>query len=405
MARTPKAPKGPRLNFPIFAVALFGVLVVTHLWIQVQRGFTHGCFGFATPTGEIAECAAVVGSQFGAVAGVSNVLLGGLFYLVIAGLRFGIAMTSGATARKLQQASFFAVGAGLLYAGYLVGVQMFAVEAYCKLCLVSSGTTAVLFGLHLMERRGAGEAAVMRAVSPKPYAFALAGLLVLAAADVALFSDRVEDPLSTQVAASGDGLVRPTADRLADVCILDNEAQDLRVFDLIANNRRIISEGGGEGAARAIKVFDPNCPHCKTMHAMLEEALPQTGESLRIYYQPIALWDFSTPQIQAFYLAQDAGREQFLGMLDLQMESPLRPIPVDTLVAFANRVGMDGEAMRTQIQTGRYRDLIAQDRALMAGSGVNSVPRLYIEGKLMANTSATWTPECIQYLAEQATRG
>jgi len=174
------------------------------------------------------------------------------------------------------------------------------------------------------------------------------------------------------------------------------------VFDLLTSGRTAY-EGAGDDAPRVLKIFDPNCPACKSLHDVLDETIPAYRDRARFYYQPIALWDFSVPQLQALYIAREQSHEAFVQLMDLQFTAQRRGgLSVDTLVAQANRVGLDGEAVRQDIQRGRFADLIRQEYAMVTGAGVRGVPRMVVDGRVIANTGATWTPECIGYFIEQA---
>lgn len=409
-SKKPARASVPRLNLPIFLIALFGVLVVVHLWIQVERGFTHGCLGFSAPTGAIAECAEVVGSAFGQVGGFSNVWLGLVFYLLLAGLRAGIALTRPPTSQKLRRASFGVVGVGLLYAAYLIGVQLFVLNRVCVLCLISAATTITLFGLHVVEWRQSrqvakqAEPAVKHAVSFRPYGLALGVLAVLVVADVVFLSDGADAaaPTQTVAAADPDNPFRPTADQLAAACRFDPQIGTVRTFDLLTSGRAAY-QGAEDADVRVLKVFDPNCPHCATLHHVLDDVIPQHLDDARWYYQPIAIWDHSVPQVQAMYIAREHGHDAFIAMMDRQLEGQRRGgIPRDTLVAYAEAIGLAPEPFRRDLEAGKYVELIRQEYALVTGSGLTSVPKLVVEGQVIQNTQATWTPECIEYFVAQA---
>ena len=150
-------------------------------------------------------------------------------------------------------------------------------------------------------------------------------------------------------------------------------------------------------------MFDPNCPHCKTLHDVLEEVPEGVGEDVRIYYQPMAIWGISVPQVQALYLARERGNEAFLAMMDRQFEGQRRTgIPVDTLVAYAAEIGLDPEAFRRDMEAQKYAAMIQQESQMLSGSGITSVPKLIFEGEVMSNASEVWKPECVAYFAERA---
>src|SRR5690606_19465328 len=149
----PAAPTaaGPRLNLPIFLLALFGVLVVVHLWVQQRADFAFGCTG-AGDAASGSGCAEVTSSAYSSFLGVDLLVWGGLFYLVVAALRVGVAATRPQSSHSLRTASVAVVSVGFLFVVYLLGVQAFVLGQFCALCLASAATVTVLFVLHLIER-------------------------------------------------------------------------------------------------------------------------------------------------------------------------------------------------------------------------------------------------------------
>lgn len=413
MARTPEpaASRGPRLNLPIFLLALFGVLVVVHLWVQGRAGFAFGCTG-AGDAASGAGCAEVTSSMYSDVLGVSLLVWGGLFYVVVAALRAGVAAMKPPTSETLRTASLALVSLAFLFVLYLVYVQAFVLGAFCTLCLISSLTITVLFVLHLVERVKGPGPAVATSTALRPYAIAAVALVVLAGADV-LLSESADAPVP--VARGGEDASVQAAIAAGGVsadCRYDPAAPRLPSFDQLITMQTPY-EGSPEAPVRALKIFDPNCPHCKHAHEVLQsQVLPQLSDEMRLYYHPHALWSTSVPQIQALYLAAEQGK--FFEMLDQQFEhqqtiAALRRQGreediLNGLVQFAEEIGMDGEALRREIAARKYIGLIEENRRIISESGINSVPRLVIEGRVMASTNAAWTPGCIGQLVEIAAK-
>ncbi len=392
MARTNPAASGPRLNLPIFLLALLGVLVVVHLWVQAQAGFAYGCTG-AGDAASGAGCAAVTSSAYSEFLGVSLLVWGGLFYVAVAALRLGVAATRPPTSETLRKVSLGVVTAGFLFALYLVSVQVFALAQFCVLCLASSLTTATLFALHLVERAKGPGPAVAVSAALRPYALGLAALVVLAGADVLLAGDGAE-----AAAAIPAGEVLTTAET-AD-CHYDFETPRLANFDELITMETPY-EGNPDAPVRVLKIFDPNCPHCKTLHTALEGIVPQLGDEARFYYQPYPIWDYSVPQVQALYLA--AEEDKFFEMLDLQFLAQQHGgLSLDQVADAARRIGMDPERVRREIEARKYVGLITEEKEMIAAAGVRSVPKLVIEGRVLAYTDRAWTAECIGRLVEQA---
>lgn len=133
-----------------FVGAVFGLLVVVHLSIMVDRGFDRGCFGFSDPTPTV-ECEIVVQSEAGTMFGVSNATWGLAYYslLVALGLLIGAIAPDRSGIWRPARAVLLVVGLG--YSAWLVYVQATQLGAYCKLCLISAGTIAVLCALLVAE--------------------------------------------------------------------------------------------------------------------------------------------------------------------------------------------------------------------------------------------------------------
>ena len=414
MASTPSpaAPAtGPRLNLPIFLLALFGVLVVVHLWVQQQANFAFGCTGAgdaASGTG----CAEVTSSIYSEFLGVSLLVWGGLFYVVVAALRLGVAATRPPLSETLRTASFVAVGLGFLFVIYLVSVQAFVLEQFCVLCLLSSLTTTAIFVLHLVERMKGTGPAVAASVALQPYVLAAVALIVLAGADL-LFAGDGNDAV---VAPDGQRAVQTASQKgwVSASCHYDFEAPQLSVFDQLIT-MQTPHHGSTTAPVRALKIFDPNCPHCKNAHQVLSGFVSELEDRATFYYHPHALWDHSVPQIQALMIAQEQGK--FFEMLEGEFanqpnfaalhrarqgnEAQWLDSVIDGLKQIAEPIGMDAESLEQDIRAGRHVDLIRQRAQMVNGAGIRSVPRLVIEGHVMANTGEAWSQACIGGLIDQ----
>jgi len=133
----------PVLDFLCYALALVGFLVVVHLWIQTQRGFDRGCFGFSQ-TIEAVGCEAVVTSDAGKLLGISNVIWGLLFYIAVGVLSFRVIRSTAAKLRSAKLLRTALITVGVAYSAYLVYVQSMQIGEYCKLCMISAGIVAVM---------------------------------------------------------------------------------------------------------------------------------------------------------------------------------------------------------------------------------------------------------------------
>ena len=150
----------------IFGLALLGVFLVTDMYLQ--EAFGRGCF--SPEAADELTCDEVFDSGAGTFFGISNVLMGLLFYLVLAALRYAYAAVKPGQRETVRKASFALATVGFLYSAYLTYYQHFSSEladvASCKLCLASALTATVLFILHIVEHRRTISSMGMRPVDP-----------------------------------------------------------------------------------------------------------------------------------------------------------------------------------------------------------------------------------------------
>src|SRR6056297_1229263 len=120
----------------LFGLSLLGILIVTHLFIQKERDFDRGCFGFSgLDAGQLAfDCSTVVSSGAGTFLGLSNITWGLGFYLTIALLTLTLFLGRAAWRAAIHGTRLAGLIGGTLYAGYLVYVQVGVIGALCALC-------------------------------------------------------------------------------------------------------------------------------------------------------------------------------------------------------------------------------------------------------------------------------
>lgn len=431
MAQRPPA-KHPAGVFPrvLFGLALFGVLVVTHLWLQKGADFAYGCSGVeALTVTNLAEtmreepgCAAVTSSVYASFLGVSNLVWGLLFYGAVALLRLGHAATGD---DRLRLASLGLVSVGFLYTLYLVYLQAAVIQAFCVLCMTSAVTVTLLLILHVMEHlrlRRAPSAAPTpgrAAFALRPFALVAAVFAVVLVADVVLAQQR-EDPASSADAEAppdSPDAAEPDEPPVVEVsdpatqCTYDPNIAPLADFDRFADGPY---RGSADASVRVVEIFDPNCPHCKMLNGVLEGAIGENEERARFYFQPFPLRDNSFAQVAALYLAEEQGR--FFELMDafFERQNPvLWGMTLDQVVEAGEAAGMDAADLRARMQDEAglqpllarvLADRVAAIEALGNEDGI-SVPKLLINGRVVASTVESYSPDCITYFIEQAAAG
>lgn len=147
-----------------------------------------------------------------------------------------------------------------------------------------------------------------------------------------------------------------------------------------------------------VEFFDPNCPHCQRFHPVTKQVLNQYGDQIRFYMQPVPLWQFSTEQMQAMFLAKEKGK--YYEMIDAQLTSPNAGkggMATDQIVAVADEIGIDPGWMRKQLAAGSKQSAVNRLPYEARKAGIESTPTLAIGKKIVGNRSAA----CIGQLIEQ----
>ena len=406
----------------IVGVALLGVLVVAHLALQKANGFANGCTGFGdvafTPGavgagGTEAGCATVTEGAYATFLGVSNLVWGALFYLVVVGLRLAYAATAD---NRLRLASAGVVGVGLLYTAYLVYLQAAVIGSFCVLCMTSAALVLTLAALHVLEHRRlqTGLVAAPRrpaaanrsgAVALRPYVPLLGLFLVLLAADVGLAS-RAPDPEGGPVPPLGtrQAAALPST---AGECTFDPNIGP--VADLAPFTDGPF-KGSADASVRVVKVFDPNCPHCKDLSEVVDAAALELGDRARFYYVPYPLRQSSLGQVVALKLAAREGRFFELTEEMFARQDQTWGMTLPEIVSSVEAVGMDGAAFQATLEDeARLRPILdeieAEAQAVQAAfatpDGGMSVPKLAVEGNVVASTYASYSARCLaQFIAE-----
>lgn len=408
----------PVLDRTIFGVALLGMLVVAHLGIQEKRGFAEGCVGFweANPARASFNCATVTQSGASELLGVSNIIWGFLFYTAVAALTFAIAFVSRSARRQLKLGRAGLIGGGFLYSAYLVYYQFFGIEALCALCLVSAGLIAMLLVLQVADYTTSKEksTATMPFSKMKREAALLTSLtvllIVLIGADWMYFRDAAPETVTAEAAEraapeeqraatpSPAARARAMADSL-DLpagCQFDPELEPVEDYAQIINAEDP-AFGPDDAPVTVIEFLDPNCPHCRTLHPVMQQVVGQHGDQVQLVYKPMPLWRFSLPQIEALFAA--AEEDKFEEMLEAQFARQQdNGLSMGELRQIAEEIGMDPDALASQINEDTYQDEAMQQRQIAQQIGINSVPTVIINGHFVETRSRT--PQCMSAMIE-----
>lgn len=118
----------------ILAIAAIGFFDATYLTIEHYRNVIPPC----TTDG----CETVLSSPYSKIVGIPVALLGSIYYLTIMVLLFAYLDTN---KEKLLRWALALTALGFLASIYFFILQAFVIQAYCQYCLVSAGTSTILF--------------------------------------------------------------------------------------------------------------------------------------------------------------------------------------------------------------------------------------------------------------------
>ncbi len=384
----------------LFGGALFGMVIVFHLFIQQTRDFDRGCFGFSAldKAGQVGfDCSAVVSSGAGTFLGLSNITWGFGFYGAIALLTLAIFSLAKRGRPWLHAARAGLLTSGVVYSGYLVYVQVQVVEALCALCLLSAVTAAVLFALQVAILTGPFES-VESTMSTRLfkrdltiYVYLAAFAMVLVGADFTYFQtlSSSEDARASTQQEQYDGAA----------CKLDAEKAPVEDPSSLVNFEDV-TKGASDASVTIVEYFDPNCPHCKTFHDTMKKLVSAYDDEVQFVFKPFPLRGSSLPEIQALYAAHKEGK--FADMLEAQYARQGRSgITKQDLREIASEIGMDPDVLMSRIEDKKYRKQVVEQRKRAIEIGVESTPTVLINGHFAGSRSL----ECMKMFIERAKSG
>lgn len=390
----------------VYFLALIGLLVAVHLFIQQGRGFDRGCLGFSAPVATPSSgCSVVTQSGASTLFGVSNAIWGGAFYLVVALMT--MAAASGLRTGLLKRLRFWVVSGGFAYSLYLFTYQFVAVGEVCVLCTVSAVIVALLFAVHLYARFGSGASSrttaslMMRDV--RLFALSLVAVLVLGGADLYYFNtlpgaEPAQEIASAPATAAGQSDLAPPSERPPAECSYTEDEMYDGYQELISFTDPVKGQAGAP--VTVIEFFDPNCPHCKDIHPVMEEVIAETGDVAQFVFQPYPVFRYSGPQVLALEYA--ARNNKFFEMLDAQYELQQRGgLSRDQLRQIANEIGLDADDMLARMENEDFQDSVSEEfMKIRNETSISSVPAVMINGRIVESYSKT--AECLEQLIDEA---
>lgn len=385
--------RGAFLCFILSLVGLGLAGYLSYLHLGLMRGDLFGgaaCGG----AGSLFNCHAVSASRFAFFLGVPVAFLGLLGYLLLAALSLGAWVFSDSASDTLAALAGMC-GLFLLADLFLLGMMVFDVRALCLLCLLTYGVNLLLFLIAWSSsgRRWSLNGLLPRAASPAGWLFAGVFVTGLAGVLAVHFSS---------VFFSRGGLPERVSRLL--------QSAPAKV-DAAGSPQR-----GNPGAPVQIVAFtDFHCPLCRKGEQFNAIALAAHRSDVALTVKQFPLDKSCNPEIdktvhlgacrtaEAAACAQEQGK--FWELHDLLFHNGV-PKSAEGLEAAAMSVGVDLQAYRACIASGRGKEAVAKDVAQGRSLGVGATPTLYINGaKIVGVVLPSHYDELIRQIKQKKGKG
>jgi uncharacterized membrane protein/protein-disulfide isomerase len=374
-------------NRLIFWLALAGMVLAVHLWVQKARGFDQGCLGLSKPIALGAGgCHEVERLPASHLFGVSNAAWGFAFYFGIALLALAKVVAASKWSRRLHAISEVGVGLGLVYSGYLIFAMLRAGRGTCVLCLISAALVLTLAIVHVGIRLCGGfqpmaeESRGIELGFASLGAFTASGLLVV----VLLFVNRLgtrpldqgESAQEVEDLVGGALGIYIDGQKLEEMraCHPDRRAPTLDLGKFVDPSTPFIGKSDG---VPVVLFSDPNCEICRKYHAEFLHAAEIYGDRARFMILPRVIWDESVIEASALKLAENSGRyfELWQALFDRPRDRN-RQMTAAQIRDLFGKLGIDARNLEQRLDAARPGVLKALAEA--KASGIDLVPSVYI---------------------------
>ncbi|PYQ03363.1 MAG: hypothetical protein DMF82_13400 [Acidobacteria bacterium] len=375
-------------------------------------------------------CETVARSRYSEIRGIPLAAIG-LFFVLSVGSLLLLSVLAGSESHDAAAAlALLAFVLALAADVVLLGIQVVAIKALCRLCLLTYALNALALVLLLPARRDG--AVVGEAVTKRDGRLVFAGwaLTTLALAGGVFAAEKALDARQRSRNASilgGAPTPLPTlapsrplepgseAQRYQEEARVATE-QARRLQEILDDPKKldqyfaqkaarefdanpvfplkldgVPSKGAPQGPIKVVEFSDFLCPFCRNIAGAFAGYLPQTADRVTLYYKNYPLDSLCNPNVKqtihegACWLAMGGlcAQEQngFWPYHDKLFSSQLEKPEMKDVVHVATEAGLDGAAMQSCLASGRMKTRLAAQIEEAREGGVNATPTLFINGK------------------------
>jgi protein-disulfide isomerase len=136
--------------------------------------------------------------------------------------------------------------------------------------------------------------------------------------------------------------------------------------------------GPADAKVTLVEYGDYQCPHCRAAVGVIDELRGRYGDKLRFGFRHFPLAKMHPQARQAAEAAEAAGvRGKFWEMHRLIFEHADR-LELEDLAEYARQIGLDGDAVKGEVEAHVYAPRLQEDLASGVRSGVNGTPTLFV---------------------------
>ncbi len=357
--------------------------------------------------GSQSGCETVARSRYSEIRGIPLAALG-LFFVLSVGSLLLLSVLAGpeshdAAAALALLAFVLALAADIV----LLGIQVVAIKAFCRLCLLTYAfnalalillipavltTLALAGGVYAAEKaldaRERSRTASILGVAPAP----LPALAPARPLEPGSEAQRYQE--EARVATEQARRLQEILDdpKKLDQYFAQKAAREFDanpVFPLKLDD--VPSKGAPQAPIKVVEFSDFLCPFCRNIAGAFASYLPQTANRVTLYYKNYPLDSLCNPNVKqtvhegACWLAMGGlcAQEQnnFWPYHDKVFSSQIEKPEMKEVVQLATEAGLDGAAMQSCLASGRMKTRLAAQIEEAREGGVNATPTVFINGK------------------------